>query len=126
MKYFRLAGLLIALLSVVALDSGCDKSSAPPAPIAVGDLGAALDKAFAKATGEIKTLADQVSSELKTPDYPKAYIDMQALTGKTGLTKDQVDIVTRGLLCLNETLQAAQSSGDQKAAEMLRVHQMTK
>lgn len=126
MKCFRLAGLLIALLSVLTLGSGCDKSSAPPAPIAVGDLGPALDKAFIKATGEIKTLADQVSAELKTPDYPKAYFDMQALSGKTGLTKDQVTIVSRGMLCLNETLQAAQSSGDQKAAEVLRVHQMTK
>ncbi len=85
-----------------------------------------MDKAFTKATGDIKTLADQVSAELKTPDYPKAYADLQALAGKTGLTKDQVTIVSRGVLCLNETLQTAQSSGDQKAAEALRTQRMTK
>ena len=126
MKYFRLTGFLIALLSVLVLAPGCDKSSAPPAPIAVGDLGPALDKAFAKATGEVKELAGQVSAELKTPDYPKAYFDIQALAGKPGLTKEQVSIVTRGLLCLNETLQAAQSNGDQQAAETLRLQRMTK
>ena len=126
MKYFRLTGFSIALLSVLVLAPGCDKSSAPPAPIAVGDLGAALDKAFATATGDVKELAGQVSGELKTPDYPKAYMDLQALSGKSGLTKEQVSLLNRGLLCLNETLQAAQSNGDQKAAETLQMQRMTK
>jgi hypothetical protein len=126
MKYFRLTGILTSLLLALVVTAGCDKGSAPPAPIAVEDLAPALDKAFAKATGDVKELAGQVSGELKTPDYPKAYFDLQALSGKSGLTKEQVSIVSRGLLCLNETLQAAQSNGDQKAAETLRQQRMTK
>ena len=127
MKFFRLTGLWIALLSVLVLASGCGRSSsAPPAAIAVEDLAPALDKAFAKATGDVKELAGQVSGELKTPDFPKAYADLQALSVKSGLTKEQVSIVSRGLLCLNETLQAALSNGDQKAAETLRQQRMTK
>ena len=90
------------------------------------ELSPALDKAFGKATAEVKALASQIAGELKLPDYPKAYFDLQALSGKSGLTKEQASIVGRGLLCLNNVLQAAQSNGDQKAAQTLQRQRMYK
>lgn len=85
-----------------------------------------LDKAFAKAKPEAKDLAAQVVAAVQAKDYSKAYLTIQTLAGKPGLTKEQLSVTSRGMLTVSELLQAAQTQGDQKAAQTLKTYRLDK
>jgi hypothetical protein len=120
----RIAGLGLILLWLAAL--GCSDSTPPPAPVAADQLPGLLEKTFAKAKPELKDLAGQVISALQAQDYPKAYLVLQNLAGATGLTRDQSSLASRGLMCVHELLQSAQSKGDQNAAATLDFQRRSK
>jgi hypothetical protein len=116
-----------SFLIIFLMGLGCgQRSTAPPAPIAVEELPAALQKAFAKAKSPLKDLASQAVEFLQAKDYGKAYQTVQNLTAQSGLNKQQIEILTRGSMALNTALQAAQSHGDQKAAETLNTYRINK
>ena len=116
----------LLFLSLATANTGCDRASGPPEPIAIEELPGALAKTFAKAKPETKDLVTKVADSLKSQNFSKAYGEIQTLAGTSGLNREQTTLVTRGVLCLNNALQAAQSSGDQKAAETLRIRRATK
>ena len=115
MKVFALVLLFPWLFSV-----GCGRNAGPPEPLPVEQLPAALQQAFSKAKPDIKEVADKVVALVEAKDYSKAFWAMQHLSTMAGLTKDQNSVTTRGLLTLNGLLQAAQTQGDQKAAQTLK------
>lgn len=126
MTHLRIKIIGLALLLPLLFGVGCDRSSAPPTPLAVEELPAAFEKAFSKAKPEAKELANQIVAAVQAKDYSKAFLDLQTLTGLPALTKEQMSVTSRALLTVNTLLQAAQAQGDAKAAETIQFHRATK
>ena len=127
MKYLRLVKFSLALLLTPLLTAGCDRSnSAPPAPLPIEQVPAALQKAFSNAKPENKDLANQVVATLQAQDLPKAFYQIQNLASRPGLTKEQQSVTSRAVLTLNTLLQSAQSKGDVQAAETLKTYRVNK
>jgi hypothetical protein len=97
-----------------------------PTPLPVAELPAALEKAFRVAPAEAKDMAGQVVALVRAQDYSKAHPQLMALGAAPKLTREQLDVTARGLVTLNELLQAAQAQGDQKAAETLQTYRINK
>jgi hypothetical protein len=114
--------LALTLLWGIATGLGCSKSTPPPTPLTVGELPAALEKAFSTAQPELKDLAHQVVAAVQGGDYPKAFRTIQTLASKPGLTKEQVNTTARATLTVNSLLQAAESKGDARAAQTLKTY----
>lgn len=111
--------LFSILLLVLGLAAGCNKSSVSPEPISLEALSPALNKAFTKAAPDTKEVVSQIGAELSTQDFTKAYFDLQYLAAKSGLSREQGSVLSRGLFCVNTLLQSAQAKGDQTAARAL-------
>ena len=126
MRHLYASRVSFALLLVLLAAVGCNKSSTPPAPLAIEQLPAALEKAFTKAKPEIKSLASQIISSVQAKDFAKAYLDLQSLSGMTGLSQEQHSIAMRGALTVNELVQSAAAKGDETAAEAVKVYKSTK
>jgi hypothetical protein len=107
------------------LGAGCG-SGGPPAPLALEQIPAAINKAFATAKPEHKELADRAVSALQGKETGKALLVIQGLCGVPELTKEQRAVATRAVLALNEELRAAAARGDKDAAEFLRMRQANK
>ena len=120
----KLIGL--AMLFPLLFGAGCDRSSAPPAPVAEAEIPAAFEKAFAKAKPDAKELASQIVASVQAKDYSKAFAGLQTLTTLAALTKQQMNLASSALLTVNNLLQAAQAQGDAKAAETIQYHRATK
>jgi hypothetical protein len=97
-----------------------------PAPLPVAELPAAFEKAFRVAPAEAKDMAGQVVALVRAQDYSKAHPQLLALAAAPKLTPEQLDVTARGLVTLNELLQAAQAQGDQNAAQTLEMYRKTK
>jgi hypothetical protein len=116
-----LAGL--ALLSV----AGCDRgSSGPPPALAVEQIPAEMQKAYSKATAEVKDVVTQLSSTLQNKDYPAAYQVVQVLCNLPVATREQRLVTARAMLTITGLLQTAQAQGDQNAAAVLSFQKKTK
>src|SRR5437667_847365 len=120
MRNLSMKKLVIVLVSVLTAVVACDRSSAPPAPLPIEQLPAALQKAFLKAKPEAKELVTQVLSALQSQDYSKAYLDLQTLAAKPGLNREQQSVASRAVVTANGLLQEAQTKGDKEAAQTLK------
>jgi hypothetical protein len=118
--------ITLALLLFLSCSVGCKPKSTMPVPLPVAELPAALEKAFVAAPAEAKDLSGQVVASVRAQDYAKAHPQLQALAAQPKLNREQLDVAARGLLTLNELLQAAQAQGDQKAAETLQNYRINK
>lgn len=120
----RVFGLV--LLIPLLFGAGCDRSSAPPAPLSVEELPAAFEKAFGKAKPGAKELAKQIVASVQAKNYSKAFQDLQSLISTAALSKEQMKVASGALLTVNNLLDAAKAEGDAKAAETIKVYQQTK
>jgi len=119
MKLEKLPQFTSILLLALGLATGCNKSSVRPEPISLEALSPTLNKVFTKAAPDTREVVGQIATELKAKDFSKAYFDLQYLAAKSGLSREQGSVLSRGLLCLNTVLQSAQANGDQAAAKAL-------
>ena len=126
MKHLRVCSICSVLLFLLLVVVGCNRSSSSLAPLPVGELSSALEKAFSKTKPGVKDLADQVIASVKTQDYPKAYRELQNLSIAPGLTREQASIASRSILTVHGLLQSAEAKGDQKAATTLNNYRMSK
>lgn len=117
---------VFSLIVALSLTTGCDKAATPPEPFTAEELPGAIEQAFASAKPEIKEVATQFVSLIKAKNYPKAFESMQSLSSKSGLSEEQHAVLGRASLTLNSLLQAAQASGDQKAAKTIQNYQYNK
>ena len=115
-----------ALLFVLLVAEGCNRSDSPLPPLAMKELPAAFEKAFSKAKPEVKELANQIVKSIQAQDYSKAFEDIQSLSSAAELTKEQICTVARGRLTINELLNSAEDKGDEKAAATLENYRRTK
>lgn len=126
MKLGSIAAAVLGFsLALVGLSS-CSKPAGPPPPLALDQIPAALEKAFGQASAEAKELVAQTNEALKSQDYPKASIAVQTLANVPDLTEEQRLLSARAMLAVNERLREAQSKGDEKAAEFLRLQHSAK
>src|SRR3989442_12100193 len=107
MKNLSMTRLAVAVVLVLMFAVACERSSAPPAPLPIEQLPAALQKAFLKAKPEAKELVSQVLSALQGQDYSKAYLDLQTLAAKPGLNREQQSVASRAVVTANGLLQEA-------------------
>ena len=126
MNRLCLKGVALAVVLGLTFGVGCNRPSPPPTPLSVEELPAALEKAFGKAKPEIKDLANQVVASVQARDYSKAFLTIQNLASRPGLTKDQVNVTSRATLTVNSLLQAAQAKGDPQAAQTLKSYRLDK
>jgi hypothetical protein len=126
MQHLSLARLAVILLLLLAWGPGCSSSTPPPTPLTVEELPSALNKAFAKAKPETKTLTSQIVTWVQGQDYPKAFQALQSLGNSPGLTKEQQSVTSRATLTVNGLLQAAQAKGDPSAAKTLQNYRRDK
>ena len=126
MKHLNLKSVTLAGLLGLAFGAGCNRSTPPPPPLSVQELPAALEKAFSKAKPDVKDLANQVVAAVQAQDYSKAFLTIQNLASRPGLTKDQVSVTSRATLTVNSLLQAAETKGDKQAAQTLKVYRADK
>jgi hypothetical protein len=126
MRHLRVSSASFALVFVLLVAGGCNKSNSPPTPLALKELPAGFEKAFSKANPEVKSLADEIVKSVQAKDFAKAFLDIQNLSGMPELTKEQVSTVARSRLTLNELLQSAEAKGDEKAATTLENYRRTK
>lgn len=116
----------LALLLLVNAGLGCRKNAPSPVPLPVNEFATTFNPAFARAKAETKELAAQIVAAVQAQDYSTAFAQLQALTSAPSLTKGQQGVLARALLTVNELLAAAQSQGDQKAAQTLQIYQKNK
>lgn len=126
MNHLSLKSVALAVVLGLTFGLGCNRSSPPPTPLSVQEIPAALEKAFSKAKPETRDLANQVVTSVQAQDYSKAFPALQNLAGRPGLTKDQVSVTSRATLTVNSLLQAAETKGDQKAAQTLTIYRRDK
>src|SRR6266550_886014 len=127
MTRIRMIKFAIALLVAPLLGFGCNRSaSAPPAPLPIDQVPAALQKAFGNAKPENKDLVNQVVATLQAQDFSKAFYQVQNLASMSGLNREQQSVTSRAVLTLNALLQSAQSKGDVQAAETLKTYRVNK
>jgi hypothetical protein len=126
MTLLRLKTIAFALLLPLLFGLGCDRSSAPPAPLSAAEMPAAITKAFSKAKPEITAASDQIVAAVQSQDYSTAFNALNAIMAQGSLTKEQAAVANRALFTVNNLLQEAQAKGDTKAAETRRVYNATK
>jgi len=118
-----------ALLSAftVFLASGCGREAAPPVPIAVEEAPGKLAEAVSQEQNpEVKKLLDEAADVMRRKDYGQGLLLLQALSGRSDLTPEHRDLVSRLLLAANKALTDQASSGDQRAQEILQFRRATK
>ena len=117
----------MALLLVMVLGLGCNRSVPPPTPFTEAELPGAIEKAFSTAKQpEAKELATQLVTALQAKDYSKAHWAIQTLGGVQGLSKEQANVTARATMTINSLLQTAQAQGDAKAAQTIKRYMETK
>lgn len=116
----------LALLLLIICGLGCKPKATMPTPLPVAELPTALEKAFRIAPAETKDMAGQVVALVRAQDYSKAHPQLLALAATPKLTPEQLDVTARGLVTLNELLQAAQAQGDTNAAQALETYRKIK
>ena len=122
MNVLRMKCLWYVLLLGLVTGLGCNRSSPPPTPLTLEELPAVMGKAFSSAKPEVKELASQILAAVQAKDYSKAFMGLQNLLGKSGLSKEQLTAASRASLTVSDLLQAAQSQGDAKAAQTIKYH----
>ncbi len=125
-KTLALGSVALAVLLGLAVGAGCKRSNPPPTPLAVQEIPAAVEKAFRTAKPEIKDLANTVVAGVQAQDYPRAFLTIQNLASRPGLTKEQTSVTSRATLTVNSLLQTAETKGDKKAAQTLQIYRKDK
>ncbi|HEV2211162.1 MAG TPA: hypothetical protein VG167_20550 [Verrucomicrobiae bacterium] len=118
--------VLASSLLLAVLGSACSKQTPPPQVMTAEQLETALDHAFSSAKTDLRQLETDIVSALKTPDYSRAYLQLQKLSSQTGLNNQQNQVVASGLLSVNQLLQTAQTQGDTNASQVLHNYRATK
>jgi hypothetical protein len=123
-RFFRTTFIFVGVLLSVL--TGCNRDPGPPPPIAVEQIPAEMQKAFAKAPSETREIVTQLNNNLEKKDYPAAYVAVQSLVNLPVATKEQRAISLRASLALNGLLQTAQAQGDKQATEVLTMQKRMK
>ncbi len=117
----------LLLLVAFTLLSGCGEKAPVDAPRAAPpktkEAASQLDRAFAEATPEVKSISTAASQALQKEDYEGAVQSLQMIREKGGLSADQGMAVHNSMVSLEARLISAMGAGDanaQRAYEQLK------
>ena len=116
---------LIICMALFCL-TGCHKAWTPPPPLSEAEIPSDFQKTFAKASPEVKDVIGQAVAAIQSKDYPAAYTILQGVYHMPGVTQEERELASQTLLTLNGLMQTAESQGDQRAADFLRLQRATK
>jgi len=118
--------LLLAILALCA--SGCKKADTDTDPgtgVAKPKQAAShLEQAFAGADAETKNAAAMASEALRSADFEKAVVSLDALKSRQNLTLPQGKAVHEAELALEARLIAAMDAGDPKAKQAFELRKV--
>lgn len=120
------ASTCLALILVAATATGCKEKPVAVAPIPVEQVPATMEQAFQQAAPAVKQDATAVVAALQGQDEPKAFFELQELSGRPELTPEQQEAVTRAWAAVHARLRAAAERGDKKAGDALEQYRATK
>ena len=128
MKYFNpfthgISGLLLA--AALAFGCGCRKAG-EPAAVSEAAAKLSMTSAFAAASPEVKTLADDAAAALATQDSGRAFLQLSALTSRPDLTTEQRTAATESMMLASQRLRDAVAKGDKDAAKLLEDYRASK
>jgi hypothetical protein len=113
--------ILHVIAGVLVVCGGCGKpeqaitpSATPPAP---KEAASQLQRAFTASDAETKGSATAASEAIRSGDYEKAVVTLQAIKQRKDLSFDQGVAVYNSELSLEKTLLAGMSAGDPKAKQ---------
>ena len=116
---------LCALLGFGVLLSACRKNE-KPAMLTNLEMQTALEKAFKQTGPEARALVDAVLTALESGQTPQAFLQVNALAGSPGLTKEQTKVVAQCRVSLNLELQAKAAKGETDASSTLELYRTSK
>ena len=93
--------VLISLVAVVVLVA-C--GGAPPAPLSLEEIPAALQKAFASGKEETRLVIEGVAKQIERKQLGPASFQLQNMLEDRSLTKDQSALIARALITVNQKL----------------------
>ena len=126
LKYLSKTIPLSFLLLATLLAGGCGEATQPPTAISLDQIPAELGKAFTSAKGETKELSGRAVAAVRSKEYPKAAMALDALARRPDLSKIQSRTIAGTAMTINAALREAESKGDSQAAKTLEVRRMTK
>jgi hypothetical protein len=116
--------LCLGLTALLAC--GCNKNPAPLTPLGAEQIQPVMRQAFAKADDETKAAAGKIAEDARGNDAPSAFVEIQELLRRQGLTMEQRRDLCRAQLAVSQQLSDAAQNGDQRAAETLHHFLSTK
>ncbi len=132
MRGFRKHAVFFVFLCASFGVTGCRKEETPPAPLAVEQAPATLEGAFKpkadepKIDPQIRSLVDDAVIALTSKNYGRALFILQSLSGRSDLTAEQREFVTRSMLSANKALEEQANNGNVAAQEALELRRRTK
>ena len=132
MRFLRARATLSVLFCASMFAAGCHKEETPPQPLAVEQAPASLEGAFKakddqpKIDPKIKSMVDDAVIALTAKNYGQAIFILQSLSGRSDLTSEQRDFVTRSMLSANKALEEQANNGNVAAQEALELRHRTK
>jgi hypothetical protein len=132
MRSFPAFAVTGVLCCVSVFSTSCHKEETPPQPLAVEQAPATLESAFKpkddgpKIDPRVQSMVDDAVIALTAKNYAKAIFILQSLSGRSDLTADQRDFVTRSMLSANKALEEQANSGNVAAQEAIELRRRTK
>ncbi|MEW6157692.1 MAG: hypothetical protein AB1813_09680 [Verrucomicrobiota bacterium] len=121
---FKSVGLCAVGIASMSLLIGCGNE--PPQPAQVEEVKPKLEQAFKESNGEVQTLANEAIAAINTSDHVKAYLQLETLAGKEGLTPEQKAAAAKTMASVNARLLQAAAEGNQQAAQFLQMRRAGK
>jgi hypothetical protein len=106
--------------------AGCsrrDTSDIPATPRNTTEAAAQLEEVFAESPPEVQTTAAAATEALRTRDYERAVVAVQAMQDQRSLTLEQGLVVRNSMVTLQKQLVEAAERGDpqaKRAFEMIK------
>ena len=124
MKTIHLPWRLCLLLALLLAWPGCAKNQY--ASLTLDKIPGAINEAFSKTTGDLKSLADEAAAAAKSHDLVTAFTDLKILAGNQELTPDQRSIAARAMAATMPELRSAAEKGDPAAQAVLQKYFSTR
>jgi hypothetical protein len=118
--------ICVLVLGVLLSGLGCNRTPAPPEPLALEQIPSEVDKAYAKCSGDAQELVGKFKASLQEKDYAASYQILQSLTALSDVTPVQRKFLIRANLTVYGLVQTAQSSGDEKATAVINDYKANK
>ena len=118
--------VLIVLTLAAWVGAGCGQGTGGGQAKSEDEVRSGMSKAFGTASAEAKALADEAAAALKAQEDAKAFLQLNALTARQDLSREQRAAATESMLTVNKRLSEAAARGDKDAAKLVEEYRASK